>query len=45
MRKLALALYQVAVQNQEFDARRLFARIPTGVPTTKESSGELVVQA
>jgi transposase len=45
MRKLALALYQVAVHNQEFDARRLFARIPTGVPTAKESSGELAVQA
>jgi transposase len=45
MRKLALALYQVAVHNQEFDPRRLFARIPTGVPTTKESSGDLVVQA
>jgi hypothetical protein len=45
MRKPALALYQVAVHNQEFDARRLFARIPTGVPTTKESSGKLVVQA
>jgi hypothetical protein len=33
MRKLALALYQVAVHHQEFDARRLFARLPTGVPT------------
>lgn len=27
MRKLALALYHVAVHNQEFDARRLFGRI------------------
>ena len=45
MRKLALALYQVAVHHQEFDTRRLFAQIPTGVPTTKESSGELVAQA
>jgi transposase len=45
MRKLVLALYQVAVHNHEFDARRLFARIPTGVQTAKESSGKRVVQA
>src|SRR5262245_32817088 len=31
MRKLVLALYQVAVHNQEFDVQRLFARMPTGV--------------
>jgi hypothetical protein len=45
MRKLALALYQVAVPRQKFDARRLLARIPTGVPRAKASSGERVVQA
>lgn len=45
MRQLALALYPVAVHNREFDARRLFARIPAGVPTAKESSGKRVAQA
>jgi transposase len=33
MRKLTLALYHVAVHNQEFDPRRLFARIITHTKT------------
>jgi transposase len=34
MRKLALALYRVAVDNQEFDPQRLFARVLSRHPKT-----------
>jgi transposase len=36
MRKLALALYHVGVHHEAFDARRLFARIVSGAPTSGE---------
>lgn len=40
MRKLALALYHVAVHDQEFDPRRLFARVVSRRKPSPESSPE-----
>jgi transposase len=47
MRKLALALYQVGVHQQEFDLRRLFAKIVCRVRTSSEVSAakEVSVEA
>jgi transposase len=42
MRKLALALYQVGVQGQTFDAQRLFAKVVGPVPTAAGSGAEAV---
>jgi len=43
MRKLAVALYHVGVAQQEFDPRRLFARIVSRVPSSAASAKEVGV--
>jgi transposase len=45
MRKLALALYQVGVNNQEFNVQRLFARLASHAKSAFESAKEVGVEA
>ena len=45
MRKLALALYQVGVNNQEFNVQRLFARLASHAKSASESAKEVGVEA